>query len=134
MSFAFQRRLAVIAMLAGAAGCSPTADRVKATVTTIDRSCDFVETSFEGKKAVSARGYTDSCDSTGEWSKLREKRNKHISGRATLHLSYVAPQDGSPQTGELKLTGRDDAFYAIRAGDEIEILVSKSDPTKIRQA
>jgi hypothetical protein len=134
MGSVLKRPLAVMAILACAGGCSPSADRVKATVTTIDRSCDFVETAFDGKKVVSARGYTDSCNSTDEWSKVREKRNKRVSGRATLHLSYVAPQDGSPQTGELKLTGRDDAFYEIKAGDEIEILVSKSDPTKIRQA
>jgi hypothetical protein len=133
MSFALQRPLTALAILACAA-CSPTADRVKATVTTIDRTCDFVETTFEGKKAMSARGYTDSCNSTDEWSKVREKRNKLVSGRATLHLSYIAPQDGSEQTGELKITGRDDAFYEIKAGDQIEILVSKSDPAKIRQA
>ena len=134
MSFALQRPLTVAVIIASAAACSPSADRVKATVTTIDRSCDFVETTFAGKKAVSARGYTDSCNSTDEWAKLREKRNKKVSGRATVHLSYVAPQDGSARTGELKLTGRDDEFYEIKAGDEIEILVSKSDPTRIRQA
>ena len=134
MSFALQRPLTVAVIIAAAAACSPSADRVKATVTTIDRSCDFVETTFAGKKAVSARGYTDSCNSTDEWAKLREKRNKKVSGRATVHLSYVAPQDGSARTGELKLTGRDDEFYEIKAGDEIEILVSKSDPTRIRQA
>jgi Flp pilus assembly protein TadD len=133
MSIALRRPLAAMIILA-CAGCSPTADRVKATVTTIDRTCDFVETAFEGKKAVSTRGYTDSCNSTDEWAKVREKRNKRVAGRATLHLSYVAPQDGSQQTGEIKLTGGDDAFYEIKAGDEIEILVSKSDPTRIRQA
>jgi len=134
MNIAFQRHLAAVVFLACAAGCSPTADKVKATVTTIDRSCDFVETTFEGKKAVSARGYTDSCNSTDEWAKVRKERKKRIAGQATLHLSYVAPQDGSQRTGEIKLTGRDDAFYEIKAGDEIEILVSKTDPTKIRQA
>ena len=83
---------------------------------------------------MSARGYTDSCNSTDEWAKVRKERKKRIAGQATLHLSYVAPQDGSQQTGEIKLTGRDDAFYEIKAGDQIEILVSKTDPTKIRQA
>jgi len=133
MRFALGRPLAAMIILACSA-CSPTADRVKATVTTIDRTCDFVETTFAGKKAVSARGYTDSCNSTDEWAKVREKRDKRIAGRATLHLSYVAPLDCSQQTAELKRTGRDDAFYEIKAGDEIEILVSKTDPTKIRQA
>jgi len=134
MSRLLSRRLVIIAAFAGVAACSPTADKVKATVTTIDRSCDFVETTFEGKKAISARGYTDSCNSTGEWAKVREKRNKKIAGKATIHVSYVAPADGAEHIGEFKITGRDDAFYEIKAGDEIDILVSKTDPNKIRQA
>ena len=128
------QRILAIALCASVAACSPNADKVKATVTTIDRSCDFVETTYEGKKAMSARGYTDSCDSTGEWDKVREKRNKTVSGRATIHVSYVAPVDGAEHSGEFKITGRDDAFYEIKAGDEIDILVSKTDPTRIRQA
>ena len=134
MSFALLRPLTAMFIVACAAGCSPTADRVKATVTTIDRTCDFVETTFEGKKAISARGYTDSCNSTDEWAKLREKRNKKISGHATIHVSYVAPADGAEHTGEFKVTGRDDAFYELKAGSEVEILVSKTDPAKFRQA
>jgi hypothetical protein len=134
MSTALKQRLVAIAVCAGAAACSPTADKVKATVTTIDRTCDFIETEFEGKKAISARGYTDSCNSTDEWAKVREKRNKTVSGRATIHVNYVAPADGAEHTGELRITGRDDAFYEVKAGDEIEILVSKTDPAKIRQA
>ena len=51
-----------------------------------------------------------------------------------VHVSYTAPQNGSYQTGEFTLTGHDDAFYSLRAGDEVEILVSKSDPTKISLA
>lgn len=134
MNIAFQRHLAAVVFLACAAGCSPTADRVKARVTTIDRSCNFVETTYEGKKAVSARGYTDSCNSTDEWAKVREERTKKVSGRATVHVSYIAPADGNIHNGEFKLTGGDDAFYEVKAGDEIEILVSKTDPDKIRQA
>lgn len=134
MSAALKRSMVVMAMCVEAAACSPTADKVKATVTTIDRTCDFVETTFEGKKAISARGYTDSCNSTDEWAKVREKRNKKIAGKATIHVSYVAPADGAEHTGEFKITGGDDAFYEVKAGDVIEILVSKSDPTKIRQA
>jgi hypothetical protein len=134
MRRALSRSLTIIAGCAGAAACSPTADKVKATVTTIDRTCDFVETTFEGKKAMSSRGYTDSCSSTDEWAKVREKRNKKVSGRATIHVSYIAPADGTEHMGEFKLTGRDDAFYELKAGDEVEILVSKSDPTRIRQA
>ena len=56
-----------------------------------------------------------------------------MSGRAIIYVSYVAPADGAEHTGEFKITGRDDAFYEIKAGDEIDILVSKTDPTRIRQ-
>ena len=134
MSAALQRLPVILSVCAVVAACSPTADKVKATVTTIDRSCDFVETTYEGKKAMSARGYTDSCNSTDEWATVREKRSKTVSGRATVHVSYVAPVDGAEHTGEFNLTGRDDAFYEVKAGDEIDILVSKSDPARIRLA
>jgi len=124
-----------VAMLSGIAAVNRSANwsEAKATVDYIDRTCDFVETTYQGKKAVSARGYTDSCNSTDEWEKVKEK-HKRVSGRATLHLSYTAPQDGSARTGELKLTGRDSDFYALKAGSTLNILVSKTDPTKIRKA
>ena len=125
--------VAVMIIVAGASACSPNADKVSATVMTIDRTCDFVETTYEGKKAVEQRGYTDSCSSTDEFAKVREKRNKMVSGRATVHVGYTAPKDGSYQTGEFKMTGRDDDFYSLKAGDTIQILVSKTDPTKIRR-
>lgn len=51
-----------------------------------------------------------------------------------VHLSYTAPQNGQAETGELKFDGRGDEFYRLRAGDEFDILVSNSDPTKIRKA
>jgi hypothetical protein len=35
--------------------------------------------------------------------------------------------------GELRFDGRDDEFYRLRAGDQVDILVSNSDPTKIRK-
>jgi hypothetical protein len=104
----------------------------KATISTIDRTCDFIETTVEdGHK--SARGLTDSCNSTDEWEKVRAKRNKVVSGKAVVHVSYTAPQNGSYQTGELTLTGRDDEFYSLHAGDSVAILVSKADPTRIRK-
>jgi hypothetical protein len=123
--------IAVIGLSAGLAACSPNADKVTATVTTIDRTCDFTETTYEGKKAVSARNYTDSCTSTDEFAKVKEQRNKMVSGRATVHVSYAAPKDGSYQTGEFKMTGTDDDFYTLKAGDSVDILVSKTDPTQI---
>lgn len=106
----------------------------KASVVMIDRLCNFTETTTEGDGRTVARGLTDSCSSTDEWEKVRETRSKVVSGTATIHLSYVAPQDGSQQTGQLRYTGRDDEFYEISAGDEIAILVDNEDPTKIRKA
>lgn len=108
--------------------------RAKATISYIDRTCDFIEETRVGDAPKTVRGYSDSCNSTNEFDTIREKRNKKISGRATLHLTYTAPQNGSYQTGELALTGADDEFYELTAGDEIDILVSNQDPTKIRKA
>ena len=109
----------------------------KATVSTIDRSCDFVETTTEAG-VKTARGLSDNCDSTGEWDKrrdaVRSQRAKKVSGEAIVHLTYTAPQDGSYRTADLRFTGGDDEFYTLQAGSEINILVSNSDPSKIRKA
>jgi hypothetical protein len=109
----------------------------KATVSYIDRTCDFLETT-ERAGVKTARALSDSCNSTGEWDKVREavrdKRRKKIAGSETVHLTYTAPQDGSYRTAELKFTGRDDEFYQLQAGDEVRIMVSNSDPSKIVKA
>src|SRR3954471_14571950 len=109
-----------------------------ATVTTNDRTCDFVETTMYGDGHKKVEGVTDSCNSTDEWDKtrdaIREHRRKKISGKATVHVSYTAPQDGSFHSGELQLTGSDDLFYEVQAGSEVKILVSDKDPNKIRKA
>jgi hypothetical protein len=123
-------------MISGIASVNKSANwaETKATIDSIDRSCDFVETTYEGKKAMSSRDYTDSCSSTDEFDKVKEKRNKVVSGRATVHVSYTAPNDGSYQTGKFTMNGRDDDFYTLKAGDSVEILVSKSDATRIRRS
>jgi hypothetical protein len=51
-----------------------------------------------------------------------------------VKVSYTAPQDGSSQTSELYFTSRDDEFYDLQAGDQIDVLVSNDDPSKIRKA
>lgn len=123
-----------ILLAAGPSACgSGNYTAAKASISTIDRSCDFIETTKEAGKTT-ARGYTDSCNSTDEWSNVREKRNKVVSGRATVHITYTAPQDGSFQTAELKFDGRDDEFYKLKAGDEINILVSNTEPKKVYKA
>ena len=126
-------------LVAGVVACSAV-DRsanyktAKASVYLIDRKCDIIETttSTDGKK--SSRGYNDDCKSIDAWDAAKAKRDKTISGKAVVKVSYTAPQNGSYQTSELKFTSRDDEFYSLKAGDEMEILVSNSDPSKIRKA
>jgi len=109
-----------------------------ASVSSIDRTCNFIETRTEASGRKTATGLTDSCDSTNEWDEtreaVREGRRKKISGNATVHLTYVAPQDGSARTAQLEFTGSDDEFYELSAGSQVQVLVSNSDPSKIRKA
>jgi hypothetical protein len=130
-------RFAVVAAIGCCcvAGCSPNAQQTKATVSYIDRKCQIIETEYdENYKRKGSRACTDSCNSIDEWDKVREKRNKVVDGSAVVHVSYTAPQNGQSQTAELNFNGRDDEFYRLKAGDEIDILVSNSDPTKISKA
>ena len=103
----------------------------KATVYEVDRKCDIVETttSIEGKK--STRMYNGECKSIDAWSAAAAKRDHSISGKATIKVSYTAPQDGSSQTSEFDVTSRDDEFYDLHAGDQVDVLVSNSDRSKI---
>ena len=106
----------------------------KGSIVMIDRKCSFTETTTEEDGHTVARGITDSCNSTDEWATVKEKRNKVVSGKAVVQVSYVAPQDGAQHFGELRFDGRDDEFYQLKAGDEIEILISNDDLSKIRKA
>ena len=103
----------------------------KASVFLIERKCDIIETAttFDGKK--SSLTYNGDCKSVDDWEKAKEKHDKTISAKAVVKVSYTAPQDGSSQTSQLTFTSRDDEFYDLKAGDEIDVLVSNSDPTKI---
>ena len=137
----YSLRGAVAAMVfIGGVGVYSTIDRgmnyqaAKASVVMIDRLCDMTETTTEADGTTVARGMRDSCSSVDEWETVKENRSKVVSGTATVHVTYVAPQDGSHQTSELKFNGRDDEFYELKAGDEIEVLVSNDDPAKIRKS
>jgi hypothetical protein len=115
----------------GAANRSSNYQTATASVFKIDRTCNFTETTTDPSGSVkSVRGLSDSCDSTGEWDKIRNDRSKRISGKATVYVQYVAPQDGQQHTAELKFTGRDDEFYEIKAGDQLKVLVRNDDPDK----
>ena len=136
MNYSLSGAVAAMVFVAGV-GVYTTIDRgmnyqpAKASIVTIDRTCDFTETTRTPDGKTTARAITDACSSTDEFAKIREKRSKRISGEAVFHVSYTAPQDGSYRTSTLKFTGRDDEFYTLKAGDEIDVLVSKDDPTKI---
>ena len=89
-----------------------------ATVSTIDRTCDFMETRTYADGHKEARDITDLCNSTDEWNKVRDeirnKQRRKISGEETVHLTYTAPQDGSFHTADLHFTGNDDEFLRAR--------------------
>ena len=125
-------------------GCSSGALPVKATVTTIDRTCEIIETITHEVddprapghklKAQESNSMTGECDSVEEWAEVKSKRSKKVAGTAKVHVDYQAPQDGSYHSATLNFTGRDDEFYTLRAGDSVDILVAKDNPDKIRKA
>ena len=106
----------------------------KASVFMIDRKCNFIETTTEPNGRKTARGVTDDCKSSEEWGKVREERKKDVSGTAVVHVEYVAPQDGRSHTSQLKFNGREDEFYDIKAGDQINVLVRNDNPDQVIKA
>lgn len=103
----------------------------KASVYLIDRKCNMTETTTDLDGKTTARGLNDDCKTVEEWETVREKRTKVVSGTAVVHVSYTAPQDGSSRTSKLQFDGRDDEFYELKAGDEIDVLVSNDDPSQV---
>lgn len=132
----YSPRIAVLTTASMAlAACAPNAKQAKATVMYIDRDCKIISTQYdENFKPTDRETRTDSCNSIAEWDKVRVKRNKVVDGTAVVHVSYMVPQTGQPGAGELKFDGRDDEFYDLKAGDDIDILVSDADPTRIQKA
>jgi hypothetical protein len=103
----------------------------KATVFLVDRECRFTREYEGGKKET----VTQSCNATDEFKTIAKapegKRKMDVDGKAVVKVSYNAPQDGSYQTSQLRYDGRDEEFYKLKAGDQIDILVSNDDPAKI---
>ncbi len=121
-------------------GAVTSIDRATNYVTTdaeiyrIDRKCMFTVTE-KGPNGTKASGEEDDCDSIPEWATRRashatDKRN--LVGTARVKVTYTSPIDQSYQSGVLEFTGRDELFYTLNAHDKLKILVSKSDPTKIK--
>ena len=138
------RHITILASSLLLAGCSAGGLPAKATVTTIDRTCEIVESitrevddpraSGHKLKAQEMKTRTGDCASVEEWAEVRHKRTKKVVGTAAIHVDYQAPQDGSYHSATLSFTGRDDEFYGLRAGDSVDILVAKDDPARIRKA
>ena len=101
----------------------------KASIFLIDRTCNFDRKYSDGKREKVAQ----SCNATDEFKALAKsgKRAKDVDGKAVVKVSYTAPQDGSYQTSELHFDGRDKEFYKLKAGDEIDVLVSNDDVARI---
>lgn len=101
----------------------------------IDRTCTFVIEERSMKGTVKSNKDED-CSSTDEFSKIRKQdkasRGKDVKGDAVVKVSYTSPVDHSYQTAELKFDGHDELFYTLNAHQKIRILVSKTDPSKIR--
>lgn len=140
------RHIIVLSLLPSGAllgGCSAAGLPAKATVTTIDRTCEIIETTTRQIDDPRAPGHkltaqemdssTGDCNSVEEWAEVRAKRTKKVAGTADIHVTYQAPQDGSVHYATLTYTGRDDEFYTLRAGDSVDVVVAKDDPAKIRK-
>lgn len=140
MSLRLKGTVALCVLLAGGGTWSAISRQsnykpAKASVVLIDRKCDIIETTkTPSGRTRSSRQYNDDCKSIDAWEQARNKRDKSIAGRATVTVSYTAPQDGSYRTSTLVFTSRDDEFYDLAAGDEIDVLVQNDEPTRIRKA
>ena len=132
-----------LALAAAISGCGPAWPKAKATVTSIDRKCDIVETKREevddpratGHKlnAENKRTYSGACSDVDEWEEVREKRSKKVSGEATVYVMYTR-EDGKTGTGQLHFTGRDDEFYRLHVDDSVDVLVDPGNPEHLLTA
>jgi len=120
-----------IAVVTGYAAVNRTMNYTpaKASVFLIDRQCNFDRQYDDGKREK----VTQSCTATDEFKELAgsKKRRIDVDGKAVVKVTYTAPQNGSSQTGELRFDGRDEEFYKLKAGDQIDIMVNNEDPSKV---
>ena len=104
-----------------------------ATVFRIDRTCGFTRIT-EGQATKKSEQVTQDCSATEEFRQIagQVERNKDVDGHAVVKVSYIAPQDHAYHTGEFKLSGYDDRFYKLKAGDKLKVLVANKNLDKIR--
>jgi hypothetical protein len=122
------------------AGGSVIADRstnyvsVEGEVFRIDRLCGFNTSETVNGKVVKTEKTRKSCNTTDEFSKIRQNPDNpsmRVDGEATIHVAYTSPIDQMQLTSTLEFDGEDREFYALKAHDKVKILVNKKDPTKI---
>lgn len=136
MSYSLYGRGAALLFVLGA-GAYTAIDRnanykpAKASVYLIDRKCEIIETRTNLDDKKTSRTYNGDCKSVDEWDSARAKRDKTIVGKAVVHVSYTAPQDGSSHTAELRYDSKDDEFFDLKAGDEVDVLVRNDDPNQV---
>ena len=125
--------LVVVVTITGTINRGMNYTPANATVFLVDRECRFTHEYEGGRKEF----VTESCNSTDEFKTIANapngKRKMDVDGKAVVKVSYNAPQDGSYQTSQLRYDGRDDEFYKLKAGDQIDILVSNDDPAMITE-
>lgn len=100
----------------------------------IKRECTFNVTetnTLTGKRKHSVE--EDSCSATDEFAEMRndKDRKRNIAGEARVSVEYKGA-DGSTEVAAFEVTGRDDAFYELRKGDTVDLLVSKTDPQTVK--
>jgi hypothetical protein len=127
----FGAAVVVVVAVTGTINRGMNYEPAKATVFLVDRECRFTREYTGGKKET----VTESCNSTDEFKSIASapdgKRKMDVDGKAVVKVSYTAPQNGSYQTSQLRYDGRDDEFYRLKAGDQIDVLVSNDDPAMI---
>ena len=96
---------------------------VTATVEKIDRTCLLVDNG-SGATAYGSCGQRAFFNQQA----FRNGKREDLEGKASVTIFYTAPQDGSFQSGSIALTGHDDGFYDLKAGDPMPIRVDKADP------
>ena len=110
----------------------------KGRVYLIDRKCEFVARSASDRSSSitssgrSGASTTDDCASNPDWTRVKAAHEKVV-GKALVKVSYTHPKTGQSALGTFKLDGKDDAFYTLKSGDDVRILVNNDDPANLRQ-
>jgi hypothetical protein len=123
----------------GAGGYDPAKyAEVEAEVEQIDRTCMMrtYERTFDGKEKPVGDFQPGDCYDDKRFQAMRDHPDSNhmtVDGSAEMALAYRDPTSNRMMHGTLQFSGRDAEFYAVNAHDRMKILVSKSDPKRIRK-